>query len=117
MADEAEAGRFLGFDTHDYPGDEKMHAWRNAPNAPYSWVGYYLPNAPCHKGTSWNGKRQTLQTMGWGLAIVYVGQQTWGRKPRALTDAQLSRMLKRGTTCNANLLGASRGTADAVDAI
>ena len=117
MADEAEGGRFLGFDTHDYPGDEKMRAWRNAPNAPYSWVGYYLPATPCHKGTSWNGKRQVIQTMGWGLAIVYVGQQTWGRKPRALTDAQEKSLLRRGTTCNANLLSASRGSSDGIDAI
>src|SRR5947208_17014565 len=34
VADEVEAGRFLGFDTHTYPGDKDMRAWKNAPNAP-----------------------------------------------------------------------------------
>jgi guanyl-specific ribonuclease Sa len=70
-------GRHLGFDTYAYPGDEVMWAWREA-DVPYEWVGYYLPSAPCHKGTSWGGKRQTLAQMGWGVAVVYVGQQPWG---------------------------------------
>jgi hypothetical protein len=117
LADEAEAGTFLGFDTHTYPGDAKMRAWRAAPKAPYSWVGFYLPAAPCHKGTSWSGKRQPLIEMGWGLAVVYVGQQTWERTPRRLTPAQLARLEKRGVTCNADYLSADRGVRDGVDAI
>ena len=74
---DARKGRHLGFDTYSYPGDEVMHAWREA-DVPYEWVGYYLPSAPCHKGTSWGGKRQTLASMGWGVAVIYVGQQAWG---------------------------------------
>ena len=117
LADEAESGRYLGFDTHAYPGDAKMKKWKEAPNAPYQWVGYYLPAAPCHKDASWSGKRETLIRMGWGLAVVYVGQQSWNRTPRALTPAQLARLAKRGVTCNADLLSADRGATEAVDAI
>lgn len=117
MAEEAAAGTWLGFDTHTYPGDDKMLAWRNAPNAPYHWVGYYLPATPCHKGRSWNGKRETLTSMGWGLAVVYVGQQTWGRTPRTPTKRQLALLKKKGVTCNANFLGASRGADEGIDAI
>ncbi len=117
LADEATDGTFLGFDTFSYPGDEKMRAWRNAKNAPYSWVGYYLPAAPCHRGTTWKGKRQPLIDMGWGLAVVYVGQQTWGRTPKTLTPAQMARVIKRGETCNADFLGAGRGVQDGIDAI
>lgn len=117
MADEVTDGTFLGFDTFQYPGDAKMRAWRNAKNAPYSWVGYYLPQAPCHKGTTWAGKRQTLKDMGWGLAVVYVGQQTWGRTPKTLTPTQMARLVKRGETCNADFLSAGRGVQDALDAI
>lgn len=117
MAAEVSDGTWLGFDTHTYPGDAKMRAWRDAPNAPYHWVGYYLPSAPCHKGTSWRGKRQTLTDMGWGLAAVYVGQQTWGRTPRPLTPAQMARHRKRGVTCNADFLSASGGAAEGRDAI
>lgn len=75
------AGRHLGFDTYAYPGDEAMRAWRQD-GAPYEWVGYYLPSAPCHKGETWGGKRQTLADMGWGLAVIYVGQQVWSGTPR-----------------------------------
>jgi hypothetical protein len=72
-------GKHLGFDTYKYPGDEIMRAWRHE-TVPYEWVGYYLP-APCHSGTTWMGKRQRLADMGWGMAVIYVGQQTWARTP------------------------------------
>lgn len=117
FGDETNDGTWLGFDTHTYPGDDKMRAWKNAPNAPYSWVGYYLPGAPCHRSTSWQGRRRVLQDMGWGLAMVYVGQQTWGRTPRALTPAQMARHRSRGTTCTADFVNASRGVTEGLDAI
>src|SRR5687768_7320831 len=60
-------GRHLGFDTHSYPGDRAMRAWR-ASDANYEWVGYYLP-APCHRNASWSGKRERLAEMGWGVAV------------------------------------------------
>ena len=69
---------YPGFDTNIYPGDRAMRAWRD--DETYRWVGYYLP-APCHKDDSWSGKRAQLQDMGWGLAVIYVGQQTWERTP------------------------------------
>ncbi len=74
-------GRHLGFDTYAYPGDQAMIAWRHD-DVPFEWVGYYLPSAPCHKGESWSGKRQTLADMGWGMAVIYVGQQVWSGTPR-----------------------------------
>jgi hypothetical protein len=72
-------GKHMGFDTYAYPGDEVMNAWRHE-SVPYEWVGYYLP-APCHKGTTWVGKRERLAAMGWGMAVIYVGQQTWDKTP------------------------------------
>lgn len=72
-------GKHMGFDTYAYPGDEVMRAWRHE-SVPYEWVGYYLP-APCHSGTTWMGKRERLASMGWGMAVIYVGQQTWSKTP------------------------------------
>jgi hypothetical protein len=72
-------GRHLGFDTYAYPGDEVMRAWRHQ-DVPFEWVGYYLP-APCHGGRTWVGKRERLADMGWGMAVIYVGQQTWDKTP------------------------------------
>lgn len=101
-------GPYLGFDTSIYPGDAAMKSWRT--HAGYDWVGFYLP-APCHKDESWLGKRDTVEAMGWGVAVVYVGQQTWGKAPRASTRTSA------GTTCAANVVSADRGRLDADDAI
>lgn len=76
--EESREGKHLGFDTSVYPGDDAMKTWKD--DSPYEWVGYYLA-APCHKDTTWSGKRTTLADMGWGVAVVYVGQQTWGHDP------------------------------------
>ena len=116
MAARHQDARHLGFDTYTYPGDSVMLAWRKAPDAPYEWVGYYL-TAPCHKGKTWMGKRQTLQQMGWGIAVVYVGQQTWERTPQKTTDAQRAALVRAGRTCHTNLLSASQGRIEAEDAI
>lgn len=116
MADAQLGGKHLGFDTHTYPGDKTMTAWKNAPGAPYKWVGYYLPS-PCHKDGSWVGKRAGLTKMGWGLAAVYVGQQSWGRTPKPLTPAKTAALTKSGSSCNADFLTADRGAADGRDAI
>lgn len=102
------AGPYLGFDTSIYPGDDAMRAWRD--EAHYHWVGYYLP-APCHKDASWSGKRETLETMGWGLAVVYVGQQTWGRTPNPRAR------VPNGAVCATNLVSDARGLADGDDAV
>jgi hypothetical protein len=117
MADAQTGGKHMGFDTHTYPGDKTMQAWKSAPGAPYRWVGYYLPDAPCHGDASWSGKRQKLVDMGWGLAVVYVGQQTWGRTPRKLSPEQVARLEKAGKSCNADLITAERGRIDGDDAI
>ena len=63
-----------GFDMRAYPGDTAMQRWRAA--SPYRWVGYYLP-APCHTDTTWVRRRAALTTMGWGMAVIFVGEQDW----------------------------------------
>ena len=114
IADDYEKGHYVGFDTHTYPGTTTMKTWKNTPGSPYSWVGYYLPS-PCHEDKSWVGKRDTLVTMGWGMAVVYVGQQTWGKKPRSLAPAQ-GAALRAKTPCSADLVSAAEGTQNADDA-
>ena len=81
LASQVAGAPYLGFDTGEYPGDAAMRAWRTG-DSPYSWTGYYLPS-PCHQDDGWSGKRERLTSMGYGLAVLYVGQQTWGRKPGA----------------------------------
>ncbi|MDQ6689408.1 MAG: DUF1906 domain-containing protein [Gemmatimonadota bacterium] len=146
IAENLSRGPHLGFDTFSYPGDAAMHAWQTA-DKPYKWVGYYL-SAPCHTDSSWEGKRDTLSNMGWGLAVIYVGQQTWGKTPgakvavtrfvtkrvrqvktrngrrvvsyvnkRVPVRVLVSPRASRNTSCSTQFVSASRGTADADDAI
>lgn len=76
---------FAGFDRSDYPGDAAM-AWLLA-NTNFKWAGYYL-RAPSHPDQSWSGKRAALAAEGWGLAPVYVGQETMGPGSHNVTAAQ-----------------------------
>ena len=124
----------LGFDTNVYPGDNAMDAWKRAGD--YEWVGYYLP-APCHSDDSWSGKRAQLVNNGWGLAVIYVGQQTWGRSFARTTHTVVVRKrhghrthtyrMTRTTKipvatnddsrCGAPFVNAAQGKIDARDAI
>jgi hypothetical protein len=128
-----------GFDTSIYPGDAAMTAWL-LPHSPYEWAGYYL-QAPCHRDATWMGKRLTLTTMGWGLAVLYVGQQTFDGVPdvsvpplfnrdltvgeNSLPDARAGIMIpptaaeiQSGVvTCSRTLLTTEQGTTDAIDAV
>ena len=128
-----------GFDTSIYPGDAAMQAWLR-PSSPYEWVGYYL-QAPCHRDPSWMGKRHTLGTVGWGLAVLYVGQQTFDGVPDVMLPPPFNREGPSNTitlpaaraaimvpptaeeiqsgavTCSRTLLTTEQGTADAIDAV
>jgi hypothetical protein len=144
LANEVVGPSYLGFDTGTYPGDQAMRAWRTG-NSPYSWAGYYL-KSPCHQDDGWMGKRQTLSDMGYGLAVLYVGQQTWGRRPGAphMERVKVSRRVtsyvghgkKRrkvrrtvtrtvlrkapppppGATCSSDFVSGARGMREGVDA-
>ena len=123
------AGAFPGFDTGLYPGDDALRAWRQS--SPYVWVGYYLP-APCHRDVSWSGTRERLIQMGWGTAVIYLGQQDWAASPSrtpaprdttARTDSAASAQTPPATpvpsappACSASLLSGDRGTTEAADA-
>jgi hypothetical protein len=140
----ANSGRHMGFDTGTYPGDAAMRAWRTG-GAPYEWTGYYLPS-PCHLDDGWSGKRETLTSMGYGIAVLYVGQQTWGRTPgkpylipvtvtkkvkvrvghgkrRRTVTRTVSRTVMRKApppsptdTCSADFVSAGRGSLEGFDA-
>ena len=127
----------VGFDTNIYPGDGAMDAWKQS--GEYEWVGYYLKGA-CHSDGSWAGKRERLTSNGWGLAVIYVGQQTWGRNLSTVTTQKVvtvkSKHSKHGKRvartmtrksivpvatasegCSASYVNAAQGMIDARDAI
>ena len=115
-----------------------MSAWLE-PGSPYEWVGYYL-QAPCHRDPSWMGKRSRLVSMGWGLAVLFVGQQTFdgvlsigvpgvavptapqkmATPPAAragiMVPATPAEIEAGAVTCSRTLLTAEQGGIDAIDA-
>ncbi len=101
------APAYPGFDLWQYPGDAAVAAWRA--DSPYRWIGYYLP-APCHRDTSWAGTRPTLDRLGWGTAVLYVGQQTFESEPE-------SRPEDGPILCSRTLLTDEQGRTDARDAV
>lgn len=103
-----------GFDTSLYPGDAAMRSW-SRPGSPYEWVGYYLP-APCHRDATWSGRQAALRGMGWGLAVLYVGQQTWEGVPQIGSDVRGVRV-QASVVCSRTLLSAEQGAAEGSDAI
>src|SRR5690606_42147807 len=40
------------------------------------WIGFYL-TSPCHRQATWEGTRERIERMGWGIAVLYVGQQAF----------------------------------------
>lgn len=94
-----------------------MRAWLR-PGSPYEWVGYYL-YAPCHRDSTWTGTRPRLEAMGWGSAVLYVGQQTFDGLPSVLpAEKRLpSQRVVAAATCSRTLLSADQGTSEADDAI
>ncbi len=126
---------FPGFDISHYPGDAALTAWRY-PASPYHWVGYYL-YAPCHRDSTWMGSYAKVKTMGWGTAVLYVGQQDWSMIPSAIRRARssvaspdLDRTMASAAsatsavsaasttvTCSASLLTSEQGASEAADAV
>ena len=100
-----------GFDTRDYPGDAVMRQWLD--DSPYRWVGYYLP-APCYTGTTWSGRRSALADMGWGFAVIFVGEQDWAAMRPAPGDTVPT--VAPNPRCTRANLSAERGAADAAAA-
>lgn len=106
-----------GFDVRDHPGTAAMATWRDA--SPYRWVGYYL-TAPCYTGTSWRGKRAELRRQGWGLAVLFVGEQDWSRVGGAAMAREPEDTAAAGAAeprCTASNLSAERGSRDAAAAV
>ncbi len=74
-----------GFDRSGYPGRAVLAQIYQATNA--AFVAYYLP-APSHADRGWDGKLPEVEGIGFGQAVVYVGQETTGPGSHNVTDAE-----------------------------
>ncbi len=79
---------YLGFDRNDYPGDQSLKVLHET----FSYSGYWLNNPPGENTNTWIGKRQALQSAGFGFLVLFNGRldKQLRRNPAALgqTDGQ-----------------------------
>jgi len=70
VAPSAPASAYLGFDRNDYPGDENLQLLRET----FSYAGFWLNHPPGEKTNTWSGKRQPLQSAGFGFLVLFNGR-------------------------------------------
>src|SRR5580693_471743 len=61
---------YLGFDRHNYPGDQNLQALRKT----FSFAGYWLNRPPSARVNTWTGKRAKLQSAGFGFLVLFNGR-------------------------------------------
>ncbi len=67
----APALTYLGFDRNDYPGDQDLNLLRQT----FSYAGFWLNRPPGEKTNTWAGKRQTVQSAGFGFLVLFNGRR------------------------------------------
>jgi Domain of unknown function (DUF1906) len=65
-----DAGSYLGFDRNQYPGDENLKALRQT----FSFAGYWLNKPPGETNNTWVGKRELIQSEGFGFLVLFNGR-------------------------------------------
>jgi hypothetical protein len=66
------AKAYLGFDRNIYPGDDALSILRKS----FAFTGYWLGPPPGETVNTWRGKRNLLQSHGFGFALLYRGRQS-----------------------------------------
>jgi Domain of unknown function (DUF1906) len=61
---------YLGFDRNKYPGDAALRVLRKA----FSFCGYWLNTPPGETSNTWQGKRETLHSNGFGFIVLFNGR-------------------------------------------
>jgi Domain of unknown function (DUF1906) len=63
-------GTSVGFDSNDYPGDEKLPTLHRH----FAFAGYWLNNPPGENHNDWAGKREVLVRNGFGFLVLANGR-------------------------------------------
>jgi Rv2525c-like, glycoside hydrolase-like domain len=66
----AHSPAYLGFDRNDYPGDQYLATLRKT----FTYSGYWLNNPPGASTNTWLGKRQALESAGFGFLVLFNGR-------------------------------------------
>jgi hypothetical protein len=66
----AESHGYLGFDRNTYPGDAAIPTLRKT----FSFSGYWLNIPPGETSNTWRGKREILNSNGFGFLLIFNGR-------------------------------------------
>ena len=69
-AEAADPAAFLGFDRNDYPGDDHFQELHRT----FAYTGYWLNNPPGSKTNTWVGKREKIDSAGFGFLVLFNGR-------------------------------------------
>jgi hypothetical protein len=61
---------YLGFDRNQYPGDQNLNVLRQT----FAYAGFWLNNPPGESTNSWQGKRQAIESAGFGFMVLFNGR-------------------------------------------
>lgn len=61
---------YLGFDRNQYPGDQSLKVLHQT----FSYAGFWLNNPPGENANSWQGKRQAIESAGFGFLVLFNGR-------------------------------------------
>lgn len=65
-----ESRAYLGFDRNAYPGDSTLATLHQT----FSFTGYWLNNPPGETANTWRGKREILNSTGFGFLLLFNGR-------------------------------------------
>lgn len=99
------ASAYLGFDRNDYPGDANLKLLRQT----FSYAGFWLNHPPGEATNTWAGKRQALQTAGFGFLVLFNGRLSSQLKTVA-NAAKLGRSDAQAAVAAARREGFATGT-------
>jgi hypothetical protein len=66
----AESRSYLGFDRNTYPGDAAILTLRKT----FSFTGFWLNTPPGESSNTWRGKREILNSNGFGFLLLFNGR-------------------------------------------
>lgn len=75
---------FPGFECSGFPGIAVL-GWLKA-HTNFTWCGFYLGPAPSHPDDGWMPHRAEIAALGFGIAPLYVGEQTVGAHSSKLSS-------------------------------
>lgn len=103
--EDSASSSYIGFDRNLYPGDDALPILRRT----FSYSGYWISPPPGEKINTWTGKRQLLQSQGFGFLVLYRGRESRELKNSAQA-AQKSAQDAQDAIASAQREGFAQGT-------